>query len=435
MQSESQVPSKSLPAAQPISGTSDAKDCPRLKTVQTLSEWLVSTGQGASQIAHITRQSPSQVNRWLAGTEPVPEKHLWVLIQHVGDSWAYDDVLGLKHCENATRHIWVASQALAELLGVNASHLIQTVLDKAEELACLDAQLESRPLLQILPWYLNIGRWVLDLMRDVYLHGFAGKLGQVVSGYTVADHLRYPANRFLGLVLAVGLDVPVSGLEDGGAQFKTFRYLALNNLRVAMTNACRTPASKLARDHATHLLARHGDDTHKDGVLELVLHRSNPSDPLQVRLGFMGLMACSHDPEIRSRYRHQLDRSEVLAQIDLVFEAVHYGDANVSSSGNLPYDNRRYHRAILHLINNFCGRRVSEDDGEFELLRLVRLLDTQGQREFAHPTVLATLDRLMLDESGALGSASKRARDTFQGRFRSVLQWTERPSSTHDHQD
>jgi len=100
------------------------------------------------------------------------------------------------------------------------------------------------------------------------------------------------------------------------------------------------------------------------------------------------------DPDTVERYLSMLRRDSHLLQADVVFDAVHYGDAALDRGGNLPDTVNQVERSVNNILRHL--ERIDQYGAiaELDILRLLHLMDRTGPAAFAQPSVAMRLRRI-----------------------------------------
>lgn len=137
--------------------------------------------------------------------------------------------------------------------------------------------------------------------------------------------------------------------------------------RVATEQAEEDPTQISYRHHAMHIMARYGTAEDQAVVAALLQDSLRSSDPVAVRLGYSGLTLHPGYHELTERYIWLLERDATLADVDVAFDAVHYGDCRLTQDLTLP----RRMPGVTSSVTNLV-RRLSQP-GDY---RSIRELDT-----------------------------------------------------------
>lgn len=191
-------------------------------------------------------------------------------------------------------------------------------------------------------------------------------------------HIRYPANHFLGLALSFG---------SPGGLVTDFQDMGLAHLRKLATLKNPDRLHQLPGQHAIHMLARFGTAADQSMIGELIESAATSDDPLSVRLGYAGLMQRPEHEYLAEKYIWMLQRDEALAFVDLLFEAVHYGDAMLDSNRTIPNTADRFEKSLSSIVRRLEQGSQSEVIRNLEVFRILGLMDRVGPVAFRDPAL------------------------------------------------
>jgi len=356
----------------------------KFRNIPTPAEWLTMAlerkGMSQAQLSRFLARDAGQVNRWLKGREPIPLNHLIDVATHLGRSEEISYAINLKGCEDLASDLVRECETLAKLLLVPAP-LITTLLFSLVDDAT-QGILELGPIA-----YLNIAMpYVADAIFATRGIHQAFELGRpLVSDETIARHLRYPVNIFIGALL--DLDSRIRMPMATHTRIVDFREQSLENLRkTAELTRPKGTLDDLSRQHAVHMLARHGELSDQEYAEALT---SSLDIPLR-RMAYYGLLMAKRDEDVIAQLQHDLIHNQELARITLAFDAIHYGDAILDVHGRIDDAPARLDRSIANIL-----RHLEQDDHPgmraLCLLKLKVILDTRGTKPFTSPHISARL--------------------------------------------
>lgn len=363
---------------------------------QWLSQILTDRRMSNADLARLLGVSRAEVQRWSDGDKVVPRHHLAEAALHMGTHGDLAFALQLKTCEELTDRLRTQVEGLARRIECRPEPLTAAVLSLAWALAREKSGRGSAQLADRYLRRLSDARFVLRTLAEAARKADGSR---VLSSHTIYRHLRHPANHFLGLVLDLAVQTP--GVFDNG--LPGFRAELLRGLRRLALTAPHSGPSALVNHHAIHLLGRHGDADDRGLVRDLIGTACTADDPFSVRLGYTGLIAGTKDPDMVQRYIAQLRRDYFLAQSDLAFEALHYGDLVLRFPDTLPsaFDGRE--RLMSSLLDRLEQPDTFGYQDELDCMRLLVLLDRKGGSLTHQRATLKRLARVLLPSSQAAG--------------------------------
>ena len=374
--------------------------------------------------------SAQQVNRWTTEREKIPFKHIGDLALQIGVPGAVQYVEQLKYCQVYAERFYEEIHHLAIQLGTDHDALQATIISEVERLALQDQRIiPFLSLPQVLSNYILHASFAVRLAKEMIEVDF---IEPIIAAHNIVRHLTYPVNRFVGLLINAALLMPMRRQDNG---LQNFRTQVLANLRKTVGNGLAAGSSdNLLEMHAIHLLARYGEKNDAAYVEQIVYDIGRVPDPLTRRLGYMGLVI-AYGEERTEHFLHELSIDDNLAQADIVFDAVHYGDVNINLQP-IPQRPPRLRNAIFHNLKHISDpstRRIRPLD----YFRLLRILQGYGSDVFADPMMVFELNRILAQNDTEASTNFKAIQDGFQRQFRravSDLEYllTERPGNMEE---
>lgn len=276
-------------------------------------------------VARLIGRSREEVQRWVNGREQIPRHHLAEVAAQLGTSSDLEYVLKLKECEDIIDTLKRRIRDLARIGRCEPKKLESAIFDLLHRKT---DEARSANLSEHASVYLYNAIHAAFVMRLWCDSARNNDFAEVLNSQNVHFHLRYPSNNFFGLVL------DLEGEQFG--QLSAFREASLVHLRSLAKSKPTGGPYELSRHHAIHMLARHGSAEDQAVVSELIRDAASSHGPLCRRLGYSGLILRSGTEGLVDEYIYLLQSDDHLAIVDLIFEAVHYGDIKLSSNGSLP---------------------------------------------------------------------------------------------------
>jgi predicted transcriptional regulator len=195
--------------------------------------------------------------------------------------------------------------------------------------------------------------------------------GRILTRQNLKLHVQYPANHFFGLAL---------NLASVGGLMPDFRDQCLRRLRdQALSEIVESPTRLTDRHHAIHILARFGSLDDQAIISEIMANAAKSTEPASIRHAFTGLSLQPGCEALVEKYLYLLQKDEVLAYIDLAFDAVHYGDGGLAPGQELPRDLHKNTKTIANLLRRLTQPDLYSKIRELDTFRLCVLLDREEQ--------------------------------------------------------
>lgn len=363
----------------------------KLKLVATPNDWLeeILAGRGITRaaLARLIGRSRVEIQRWANGREQIPRHHLAeIACQVCPEQLEY--ALRLKDCEDLDDRLRRYLRELSRRANVELRALEEQVYDIVRTNVS-----QTEYSYQDLASYLRTITDACFIFR-LWLDGSSTcDFAQILTAANVHRHIRYPTHHFLGLALDFGSARRANAGTSG--RFEEFTERALGQIRDVALAEGRSDGA-LVNGHALHMLARHG--TQEDGALvqELLADTDSFAEPLRRRLGHVGLMLRSADAdgtEAMERYAWLLEKDEDLADADLYFDAVHYGDADLGKRQTSLTSISDFSNTASNLLRHLEHR--DQYALRIDSMRLTRLLDKTGPTLICQPALRARIDRIV----------------------------------------
>jgi len=333
-------------------------------------------------------RSREEVQRWTSEREQIPRHHLAEIAVQLGCDSELDHVMQLKTGEELANRLVAQLKELARRAGCTVEQLKDNVFRVIAARAADELTLTDTERATIYVHHLIDAQFVIRLWLEAAVTGeFTGMIAPI----NIDRHLRYPSNHFFGLVLDLGGPLLPAGHLGHLAEL---RLRTLAGLRTLAESRPTDGSEELARHHAIHILARHGQADDRAIVHDIIADARSSTDPLATRLGYMGLIMNSGDPETIERYTAMLRRDPRLLRADLTFDAVHYGDAKLDRSGHLPETVSHFERSIGNILRHLERPDQYAPIAELDSLRLLHVMDRTGSAAFGRPGVALRLRRI-----------------------------------------
>lgn len=361
----------------------------RLSQIPSPANWLaqiiVTKQVTQAAIARLCGATPDRVNRWLHDKEKIPGGRLAFIACDVGSPADLDYaplLQAVEECQESLHHDCAAFETALAGLPRNEkasgdevmAHLV-TIIDNllSYELAESPPDLAKRALK-----YISACSGSLRALNAVFEDAFATPL---VSPKAIPLHLRYPTNVVVGSLLSPHFRDAVKSQPLQGA-LTAFQELCLKDLREEIKCIRRTkrahPLDLLCYQHALHLLGRYG--TLDDGawVFELTQAKSGDLDPLTRKLAFTGVILSTPRSDLGDRFAAELLGDERLAQVNLNFEAYHYGDLSCDVSEMLTTPVAFFPNLLRHIARRLESRESYSAMDPVTAVTLLQVVNTSS---------------------------------------------------------
>jgi hypothetical protein len=349
---------------------------------QTLEERKMSR----AGLARLIGRSREEVQRWTSEREQVPRHHLAEAVVQLDAEDDLPYVLQLKNCEELTGKLRSQVREFARRTGCSPDGAVDAVVRLAREQGTAEPGQGAVEQVDTYLRRLTDAQFVFRTLTEAA----TGDPAQLLSIDNIHRHLRHPVNHFLGLGLDLAARLPAGDVGN----LPEFRFEALRHLRGLAASRTTTGPQELIRHHAVHILGRHGAADDRALVQEVIESARTSADPFGIRLGYMGLIMHTKEPEIVERYLALLAGDHLLARADLNFDAVHYGDVALRHHTSLPMMIDKHERLAANIM-----RRLEQPDAygfmtELDSLRLTTILDHSNREMFGRPGVMMRMLRI-----------------------------------------
>lgn len=351
--------------------------------ILTPNEWLAGMldemGMSNSSLARLIGRSRTEVQRWVNNREQIPRHHLAEIAAQLGTPKDLEYALKLKECEDLADSLRRRLRQLARKGRCDPTAIESAVFQllntkTAEEGAAGPSEHASIHL-----YNMTHASFVFRLWDEA---ASARKFDSILAPENMKMHIQYPANHFLGLALS--LEVADS------ASMADFREQGLAHLRDLATARNLDSRDQLSSHHAIHMLARFGSSNDRAMITGLIEDATKSTELLSIRLGYAGLMLRPGNEELIERYSWMLQHNDALAFIDILFEAVHYGDATLGPDRQMPRYADRFEKSLASILRRL-EQASSAAVRELETLRLISLLDRLDPLSIDDPLLVLRL--------------------------------------------
>jgi transcriptional regulator with XRE-family HTH domain len=357
--------------------------------VPTPNEWLAQVveerGISRRSLATMIGVEATRIQRWISGREPIPRYHLAEIARQIGSPGDEGYVLRLKDCEDLADQI---SKRAAELArhtrNMTGKQIEGAVLRRVGNLLSQETGVSLYGRAEVLTRHLVDAHFAMQSWLQTVEQDYNPR-SPLFFPITVARHLQYPVNHFVGVLL------DLDAFREGGL---------INIHRLVEKEGVRNQADQLVRQHAIHMLARHGSATDRDFIKEILQQESASQDLMMKRLGFVGLLLVESDPEVMGQFLAELERNPKLATVNTLFDAVHYGDIHVEAKDGIPDAYSEFTRAIPHILRHLEQPRQYQNILALELQKLLHILEKVGPKPFLRPQILRRLANILLQLNG-----------------------------------
>ncbi len=380
------------------------------KSIPTPNEWLAELvdqrGISHNRLARMVELDATLVQRWISGREQIPSYHLAEIVRLISTPEDFTYALSLKYCEDFTNQLRKQIKKLTICTDdIDNNEVELAVSGCLEKLLSQEVNLKQEEKIQVAAKHLTDANFAIRTWVQAAEEDF---LSPLFSSSNIARHLRYPVNHFAGLLL----ELP--SIQERG----------LTNLRRIIENRkVRLESDMLSQHHAVHMLVRHGTDSDRMRIKELLLRGDISHTPMMRSLGFVGLMLVEGDSSMIEHFLFEWERDQNLANVNSLFDAIHYGDVVIDAHGRVP-TTTEFNGAILHILRHLEQPRHYQNILGLELRKLLHILEEAGSKPFLNPHILSRLGdvffslseiEIPLDEDGSV-------RKEFNKHFKQVFE-------------
>ncbi|WP_329127253.1 helix-turn-helix domain-containing protein [Streptomyces sp. NBC_01465] len=334
-------------------------------------------GYSNAQFARVLGRSRTEVQRWINGREQIPRHHLAEIAAYLGSADELEYAMKIKECEDFGDALRRKLREVARISNANPETLVKSVFGLLHEKTA-DTSMQSGEIGYASALLYNITRanFIYRIWTGVV---YSRDFTDLIAPEHIKLHLQYPANHFLGLALQS---------NEKGSVASSHVHDALAHLRRLASDSPASEVGGLPRHHAIHMLARAGTQADQALVQELVWDATKSPDPLSVRLGYVGLIVRTGNEDVAEKYLWLLQHRQELAVADVMFEALHYGDTELTSNFQLPTSSLSFRRSLASIARRFQNPGSSSAVLELEAFRLQGILDRLGMHYFVDDPLL-----------------------------------------------
>lgn len=366
------------------------------------------SGISRNSLARMIGVEATRVQRWISHRELIPRHHLAEIARQIGLPGDEGYMLRLKDCEDFVDRLSKQAADLASHTeNVTGEQIKRAMLQEIEDLLSQEIGIGRKGHAEIFTGHLLDANFAIQSWLQVAKQDY-NRMSPLFSPTNVARHLRHPVNHFIGVLL----------------NLKAFQEEGLANIhRIVEKEKVHTQAELLVRQHATHILARHGSLVDREFIRE-VLQRESTFDDLMKRSGFVGLILVDNSFEVMEQFLIELEHGPRLAMVNNLFEAVHYGDIHIEAKTGLPFIRSEFNRTVPHVLRHLEQLGQYQNILALEIQRLLYILETVGPKPFLHPQILMRLANVLvrMNEVEIPFDKLRLLRTRFMKDFRDVLE-------------
>jgi plasmid maintenance system antidote protein VapI len=369
--------------------------------IPTPNQWLESKLRDLdisnAGLARLIGRSRTEVQRWVNNREQIPRHHLAEIAAQLGTPQDLEYALKLKECEDFADHLRRRLHQLARIGQCDPAIIESATFELLQQKTNEECTASPSGYASVLLYNMTHASFVFRLWYEA---AASREFGNILSPDNMKLQIQYPANHFFGLALNLGLL---------GGHMAEYREGGLAHLRTLATAKQDSP-NQLANHHAIHILARFGSTADQELVTDLIENAVESTDLLSIRLGYAGLMLRPSHEHLAEKYVWLLRQDEALSFVDLLFDAVHYGDVALGSNREMPNKVDRFEKSLASIVRRLEQQGRTAVIQDLETFRLLSLMDRIGPAPFCDPQLISRLRLALETFSGDKGPYSKEAR-------------------------
>lgn len=349
----------------------------KIDDLETPGEWLLralsACGSSQAALARFLACNRSQVNRWIKGSETIPDHALDDISSYLRlppEAHAYAMQINRINtkCERLVATLNMSSVLTGQFPSI--IYLVAyTLFDSIAECDKRNIELSLNDRLHYIALYLSDAMYAIRCID---------RIGHDDAGYLIAQtdgnrHIRFPMNVLIGNLVQMPARYPESSEV---ARFAT--YMLDNLALIAQERPHSNLDDDLARQHAIHMLTRVGPEEHQQSLSDA----KALSDIFTRRMVLFGEALRRKDERSVQSIVHAMDHDDRFRRAVVVFDAVHYGD--VLPSARFPRDFAELQNldATVFQIINTALKEKNEHLLDFNLKKLVVILNEFGRIPF-----------------------------------------------------
>jgi plasmid maintenance system antidote protein VapI len=328
-----------------------------ISDIPTPNEWiekkLRELRMSIAALARMLGHDRAQVQRWVNGREQIPRHHLAEMAAQLGTQTDLEYALKLKEYEDFADSLRRRIRELSRIGKMDVEETESAVFELLQRKTADEEHNDPGGYTSALLYNITHASFIIRLWQDAAAEG---DFSSILTRQNLKLHIQYPANHFLGLALRLPMR---DRMADAREQ-------CLGSLRrIATEQAEGDPTQISYRHHAMHIIGRYGTEEDQAFVAELLRDSLQSSDPVAVRLGYSGLTLHPGHQALAEQYVCLLERNPTLADVDLAFDAVHYGDCRLTQALTLPKRVPGVTNSVTNLV-----RRLSQP-GDYQAIQVL----------------------------------------------------------------
>lgn len=370
--------------------------------VPTPNHWLESKlrdlNMSNSGLARLIGRSRTEVQRWVNSREQIPRHHLAEIAAQLGTPDDLEHAIRLKECEDFADILRRRLRELARISGSDPAKIENATFDLLRRKTSEECAATPDDYTVVLLYNMTHASFVFRQWCDATA---TRDFSSILDPGNMKLHIRYPANHFLGLAL---------NLDAAGGVTAECQKMGITYLRKLAAARESEDSLQLPSQHAVHMLARFGTAADQAMVNELIENDTTSSDPLCVRLGYAGLIQRPEREHLVEKYTWMLQHDDALAFVDLLFEAVHYGDASLGPDRTMPRTADHFEKSLASIVRRLEQPHLSEAIRNLECFRIISIMDRIGPAPFHDPSLASRLRNGLEGLTSGVNSQSEVAR-------------------------
>ncbi len=358
-----------------------------VESVPTPNEWVADKlrqlNMSNAALARMLGHDRTQVQRWVNSREQIPRHHLAEIAAQLGTQSDLEYALKLKEYEDFADSLKRRIRELSRVAHMESAQTESSVFGLLARKTADEEHRDAEDYASALLYNVTHASFIFRLWQDA---AATGDFSTILTPQNLKLHIQYPANHFFGLALSLPMAGRVADARDQ----------CLASLRATATDLVgNDPAHVSYRHHAMHIIGRYGTAQDQAIVSDLLQRSVTSADPVSVRLGYSGLTLNAGYEEMAEKYIWLLQRDPILTEVDLAFDAVHYGDCRLRQDMALPKRLPGVNSSVKNLVRRLSQPRDYESIQELDTLRLCLLLEVAPAISERQPANMSTARRAM----------------------------------------
>lgn len=366
---------------------------PYFESVPSPGQWLERQLQDFAiphtRVAHQCYVAPSQLTNRLKGRDPIPQADMLLYLDLLppGEIRDEGEMLHQIHCIATT-----LEKRATKLLGqklLNPSLYPVVLTREAERLARQGVRTTAA-----LPFYKAVRDIVkyAPLAFGAFSNVIREESDSLVTEHNAVQHVRFPMAQLYGALLQAHTSIPAmfrkNVVEIQGAHRRMMPRLIEPLVLQVKGLLHRRPMDRLQAQAALYLLTRFGQDP---TVAEDALYNENMETR---RMAYCGLCRNGENADQVERFLYALNKDNELAYATMVFDAMHYGDADIGPDGTVGRMGGNLSNVLAHAARHYTTT-VHPQWAELAVFKTIKALQLMGREHILTTRVQNALEAMV----------------------------------------